>query len=110
MREYEAMFILQPGLDDDGVNAFVEKVSAVVTEKAGEVSTSGQLADKRGNVSVVTEGWKKRRLAYPIKGVREGYYVVLGFKGSSETLDALDYSVRYNEDVIRHLVLRTDED
>lgn len=109
IREYEAMFILQPDLDDDGVNTFVEKVSKVLVDNSGEVTLSGQLSDKKGNVSATTEGWKTRRLTYPIKGRRDGYYVVLNFKSLADAIEALEFSVRYDEDVLRHMVLRTDE-
>jgi small subunit ribosomal protein S6 len=108
-REYEAMFILQPELDDAGINGFVEKASKVIVDNAGEVTLSGQLTDKKGNVSAITEGWRTRRLTYPIKGRRDGYYVVLNFKSPAEAIEALEFSVRYDEDVVRHMVLRTDE-
>ena len=68
-----------------------------------------QTVDRRGTVVATTEGWKTRRLTYPIKGRNEGYYAVFAFKGTAKTLDSLDRAVRYDESVIRHMVLRKDE-
>ena len=109
MHPYEAMFILQPGLGDEGVNGFVGKVTGLLTENGAELGECGQLVDRRGTVVATTEGWKTRRLTYPIKGRNEGYYAVFAFKGTAKTLDSLDRAVRYDESVIRHMVLRKDE-
>lgn len=109
MHPYEAMFILQPGLGDEGVNGFVAKVNGVLGESGAEMGDCGQLVDRKGTVVATTEGWKTRRLTYPIKGRNEGYYAVFTFKGTSKSLDALDRAVRYDENVIRHVVLRRDE-
>lgn len=109
MHPYEAMFILQPGLGDEGVNGFMTKVNGLLTESGAELGESGQLVDRKGTVVATTEGWKTRRLTYPIKGRNEGYYAVFTFQGSPKSLEALDRAVRYDENVIRHMVLRTDE-
>lgn len=110
MRSYEAMFILQPEMDDEGINAFVTAATEVITSGEGELTKSGQLADRKGSVAEINEGWRTRRLMYPIKKRKEGYYVILEFNAPGATVETLEASVRYNEDVLRHLVLRTDED
>ncbi len=109
MHPYEAMFILQPGLGDEGVNGFVGKVTGLLTENGAEMGESGQMVDRKGTIVATTEGWKTRRLTYPIKGRNEGYYAIFTFSGTPATLEALDRGVRYDESVIRHMVLRTDE-
>lgn len=109
MHPYEAMFILQPGLGDEGVNGFMTKVNGLLAENGAQMGESGQLVDRKGTVVATTEGWKTRRLTYPIKGRNEGYYAVFSFQGSPKILEALDRAVRYDENVIRHVVLRTDE-
>jgi small subunit ribosomal protein S6 len=110
MRSYEAMFILQPDMDDEGINAFVAAATEVITTGEGELTKSGQLADRKGSVAEITEGWRTRRMMYPIKKRKEGYYIILEFDAPGAAVEALEASVRYNEDVLRHLVLRTDED
>jgi small subunit ribosomal protein S6 len=104
MREYEAMLVLQPELEDEGVEEILEKVASVVEGDGGEITTTGQLIDKKGNVAEVTEGWNTRRLAYPINGRTEGYYAVLHLQGPSETVENVEQSLRLNEDVLRYMV------
>jgi small subunit ribosomal protein S6 len=104
MREYEAMLVLQPELEDEGVEEILENVASVVESDGGEITSTGQLIDKKGNVAEVTEGWSARRLAYPIKGRTEGYYAVLHLQGPSETVENIEQSLRLNEDVLRYMV------
>ena len=108
MRDYEAMFLLEPELGDAGVTAFVETIGGLLGENEGELTATGQLLDRKGQVSEASESWSKRRLAYPIKGHLEGYYVVLNFKSGPDAVEALERAVRFDEKVIRHLVLRQD--
>ncbi|MCE7938842.1 MAG: 30S ribosomal protein S6 [Chloroflexi bacterium CFX6] len=108
MRPYEATLVLQPLLDNDGVNGVVERVTQLLTGKGGSIDLAGQLADRRGNVAEATDGWRKRRLAYAIQNHREGYYVVLRFHAPTDALADLDRALKLNDDVLRFLVLRTD--
>ncbi len=108
MRPYEATLVLQPLLDNDGVNGVVERITQLLTGKGATVDLSGQLIDRRGNVSEATDGWRKRRLAYAIKNHREGYYVVLRFQAPTDALAELDRALKLNDDVLRFLVIRTD--
>jgi small subunit ribosomal protein S6 len=93
--EYEIVFIAKPTLNDDGVAALNERFATVITGQGGEVAT--------------TELWGKRTLAYPIQKFFEGFYILsrvaLPPKGTIE----VDRMLRLNEDVLRHLIVRTDE-
>jgi small subunit ribosomal protein S6 len=109
MRDYEAMLVLQPALDDAGVNGVVGQVGEWVERGGGTVASSGQLVDKRGTVAEVTEGWRTRRLAYTIGGKRDGYFVVLRFQAPPGAIDELERSLKLNEDILRHMVLRMEE-
>jgi small subunit ribosomal protein S6 len=106
MRDYEAMVVIQPDLDDDGVTALLSQVGDVVRRAGGEVAATTQLVDKKGNVSEVTEGWTKRRLAYSLKGRREGYYAVLRLQLPPEGVSPVEAYLRITEDVLRYLVVR----
>lgn len=108
MRPYEATLVIQPKLDDEGVTGVVSRVEQIVTKGGGTLDSSGQIIDRRGTVAEVTEGWRKRRLAYAIENHREGYYAVLRFHATPETLTELDRSLKLSDDVLRFLVLRTD--
>jgi len=95
MREYELTFVIRPDMDDEGFAATTEKVAGYVKAAGGEVTH--------------TNLWGRRRLAYPIRRFAEGYYVFLLIQMDANGLSDLDRSLRLNEDVIRHLVVRKDE-
>jgi small subunit ribosomal protein S6 len=56
------------------------------------------------------EPWGRRRLAYSIKGFRDGLYVLTRFKMPPTEADALDRNLRLTESVIRHLLIRPNAD
>ena len=95
MRDYELMVVLTPEHDDDGVAATTERVKSLVTARGGEV--------------VDVQPWGRRRLAYPIKRLRDGYYAVAKLKLDPEAAEPLDRSLRLTEPVIRHMLVRLDE-
>ena len=95
MRDYELMVVLTPELDDDGVTATTERVKSLVAARGGEV--------------VDVQPWGRRRLAYPIKRLRDGYYAVAKLKLDPEAAEPLDRSLRLTEPVIRHMLVRLDE-
>ena len=109
MRDYEAMLVLQPSLDDAGVNGVVGTVGELVGRGGGTVTSAGQLVDKRGTVAEITEGWRTRRLAYTIGGKRDGYFVVLRFQSPPEAIDELERVLKINENILRHMVLRVED-
>ena len=95
VNEYELVYILQPKLDDDGIQAAMDKINDVITNGGGEV--------------VSTERWGMRKLAYPIKRHFEGYYVLQRLSMPPAVTHPLERAFRLSENVIRHMVLRTDE-
>lgn len=95
MNAYEVMFILSPDLDEEGVEAGVTRFSELITNAGGEV--------------VQLERMGRRRLAYEINKVTEGYYVLIDFKGSSEVAQELDRVMKITDSVIRYMILRKDK-
>jgi len=95
MRDYELMVVLNPELDDAGVEEQTERVRSVVTARGGEVTD--------------LQPWGRRRLAYPIDKLRDGIYAVAKLKLEPTAAEPLDRSLRLNETVIRHLLVRLDE-
>lgn len=95
MRDYELMCVYNPDLDDAGHETQSERVKTLITSRGGEV--------------VSIEPWGRRRLAYPIKGFRDGIYSVTRFKMAPEQTEALERGLRLTESVIRHLIVRPDE-
>ena len=95
MHEYEMMYILRPELDEAAIAAAIAKVSGLVTTNGGEI--------------VKAEPWGRRRLAYPIQQCRDGQYVLMQYKLEPKSVLEVERTLRINEEVIRHLVIRLDE-
>ncbi|HYH04391.1 MAG TPA: 30S ribosomal protein S6 [Bacillota bacterium] len=95
MRNYEAMYILKPELEEETINGIVARFEDVVKNSGGEV--------------VKTDRWGKRRLAYELNGNTEGFYVLMYIKAPSQTSQELDRVLKIHDDVIRHLVVKTEE-
>ena len=94
--EYEVTYILRPGLEEADADARTTAIAEIVRSGGGEVLAE---PEKMG----------KRRLAYEIDDVREGYYVVMRFKADAAGAKELDRQLRLNEDVLRGLIIRADE-
>ena len=95
MRNYEAMYILKAGSDDEAITATVTKFEDVVKNGGGEI--------------VKTDRWGKRRLAYEVNGVNEGYYILMTFKSPSSAAQELERILKIHDDVVRHLIIKKDE-
>ena len=96
MRNYELVFIVHPEVDDEGLAAVIETVKGLVERSGGQVTQVNQ--------------WGLRRLAYPIKKQWEGQYVLLNIDMSPDGVAELERSLGLAEQVMRHLVVRLDED
>ena len=96
MRDYELMVVLSPDLDEAGVDATTERLGTQIGGRGGEV--------------VDVQKWGRRRLAYPIAKHRDGFYTVAKLKLGPEDAEPLERSLRLNESVIRHLLVRLDEE
>ena len=94
-REYELVFVLTATLDEEGVRNFNERLNQVITSQTGSVTS--------------TEIWGRRTLAYPIGKNFEGIYVLERFQMLPSGADEVERHLRFNENVIRHLLIRTGE-
>ena len=91
---YEAVYILNPALTEEQTAALVAKFKGVV--------------EANGTVSEIDE-WGKRRLAYPINDLMEGYYVLMTFTAAPTVPAELDRLFRINENVMRSMVVSKDQ-
>jgi small subunit ribosomal protein S6 len=96
MDKYEMMFIVKTTLDEATVKKTVDSLSKVITDM------KGKLLD--------TKDMGQRELAYPIKKEISGFYYVFTFEANSEIVNELDRKARINENIIRHLVIKLDEE
>ena len=92
MRKYEAIFIQHPSLDEEATKANIEKFKGVIENGGGTVE----------NVDV----WGKRKLAYEIAKVNEGYYTLINFTANTELPRELERIFRITDGVMRHIVVR----
>jgi len=92
MRDYELMTIHRPDLAEDDVQA---KIGELETHLAGSgASVAGR------------DLWGKRRFAYEIDHLSEGYYSVITFKAEAAAVDSLDRMLSLADDVLRHKIVR----
>lgn len=95
MRSYELLYIVKPDLEAEQVTALTEKFSELVKQHGGEVT---QL-----------QPWGKRRLAYEVQKFREGYYVLMQFKGEPSVAQELERVLKISDEILRYLTTRLDE-
>ena len=95
-RKYELVYIVSPDASDDQIADLHKQVDAIVQRLHGQL-------DK-------TENWGRRKLAYEIGRHKEGTYVLEVIFGSGELMKEIDRRLKVSDLVIRHLVVRVDED
>lgn len=92
MRHYEIVFIVHPDQSEQ-VPAMIERYQSLITGQNGQVHR--------------LEDWGRRQLAYPIQKLVKAHYVCFNVECGQATLDELEHSFRYNDAVLRHLVIKT---
>ena len=95
MNKYELAVVVSAMIEDDARTAVVDKCKALV-ERFG-----GKIAD--------VEEWGKKKLAYEIQKMTEGYYYFIHFDADGTAISELDSRVRIMDGVIRYLCVRQDE-
>lgn len=95
MRTYEVLFILSPQVAEDEATTLVNEFKSV--------------AERTGARLKNEEAWGRRRLAYPINKINEGIYHLFIFE-SETSLTELDRRMKNSDRIIRHMIVRTDED
>src|SRR5260221_11914185 len=91
MRHYEVCFIVHPDQSEQ-VPAMIERYRATVTSKNGKIHR--------------LEDWGRRQLAFPLSKVHKAHYVLMNIECDSETLGELEHSFKFNDAVLRHLIIK----
>ena len=91
MRLYEVVYILDPALGEEAITAKLEKFHQLATSKGGEVTA--------------VDHWGARQLAYPIKKLQNGYYVVAQFTAAVDALPEYERLLKLDGEVIRYLLV-----
>ena len=90
MRHYEIVFLVHPDQSDQ-VSAMVDRYKTMIENGDGKVHR--------------LEDWGRRILAYPINKILKAHYVMMNIETSQEILDELVSAFRFNDAVLRHMVL-----
>lgn len=92
MRHYELCVIVHPDQSEQ-VSAMIERLKTLVTEEGGLIHR--------------TEDWGRRQLAYPIQKLVKAHYFLMNIECNDSTLDEIENGFRFNDAVLRHLVVKT---
>jgi small subunit ribosomal protein S6 len=93
MNKYETIYIIRPTVDEAGVKTIVAKFKGII-EANGEIETLDE--------------WGKRKLAYLIDDIGEGYYVYTKYKADTAVPKELDRVFGITEDILRNMTIRLD--
>ncbi len=94
MRHYEIVFMVHPDQSEQ-VPGMIERYTTTIKGDGGQVHR--------------LEDWGRRQLAYPINKIHKAHYVLMNVEASQQAMDDLATTFRYNDAVIRNLVIRRDE-
>lgn len=94
MRHYEIVFMVHPDQSEQ-VPGMIERYTNVITKDGGQVHR--------------LEDWGRRQLAYHINKIHKAHYVLMNVEASNEAMEELTTTFRYNDAVIRNLVIRLDD-
>ena len=96
MHQYELVVVMNPDIAEEDVPAAIERVTSAVTSRGGEV--------------VEVTPWGRRKLAYPIGRHTEGNYVLTQMRLDPDRAHELESGFAISDDIVRHLLIRTDEE
>jgi small subunit ribosomal protein S6 len=95
VRDYELMYIVRPDVDEDGLRAAIDSVKTLIEGQGGEIRK--------------TTNWGKRRLAYEVKHLRDGHYVIVEMRLDGAKVTELERALRIHDAVFRHLLVIQEE-
>jgi small subunit ribosomal protein S6 len=94
MRHYEIVFIVHPDQSEQ-VPGMIERYRTTVVAKGGTIHR--------------LEDWGRRQMAYPIQKMHKAHYVLMNIECNNETLEELEHAFKFNDAVLRHLIVRMTE-
>ena len=94
MRHYEVVFLVHPDQSEQ-VPGMIERYTQLMKDSGGKVHRM--------------EDWGRRQLAYPINKIHKAHYVLMNIECGGEALEELSTLFRYNDAVLRNLVIKTKE-
>ena len=95
MNKYELALVINAKIEDDARTDAIEKIKALIEKFGGEITN--------------VDEWGKKKLAYEIQKMREGYYYFIQFDANADVPAQLEENVRIMDNVLRFLCVRADE-
>ena len=93
--KYETIFVIHPSFEEEAVKATIEKFKGVIENGGGTVDN--------------VDFWGKRKLAYEIKKVNDGFYTLFNFSANPELPSELDRVFRITDGIIRHIIVKEEK-
>ena len=94
MRKYEGVFIFIPNLEEEERNQLLDRLKGII--------------EADGTITEIDE-WGMRKLAYEINDLTDGYYFIINFESTPETVEELDRVCKLSDNIMRHMIVREDE-
>ncbi len=95
MTKYEAFYIVKPELADDDVQKIADRFKSLIEDKGGSVEKAAK--------------WDKRKLAYEVKGFKEGNYILMNFEAPPQLPKEVNRLMNISDDIIRHRIYKIEE-
>lgn len=95
LKGYEVMYLLNPELEEEGLDEKKERLRSIVESGQGEIQSM--------------EEWGTKRLGYEIQGFNKGLYLLVEFRASTDDIDEISDKSNVEEGVIRYQIFRNDE-
>jgi small subunit ribosomal protein S6 len=96
LRQYEVLFIIDPGADDDEVAKITDTFKQIITDQGGTITKAETLG--------------RRQLAYEILRKKEGTFVDIELEGTGKEIAEMERRMRVNDRILRYLTVRMDEE
>jgi small subunit ribosomal protein S6 len=95
LNQYETIFIIDPGLESEGAESIIEDVQNLISGSGGMVTK--------------VDRWGKKRLAYEVRGHRDGNYVVINFESDPQFIQRLGRYYGLTEQIIKNMTVRAED-
>lgn len=95
MKKYELVFIVRQLGEEEAINAVIAKFENLVKNTGGVIDR--------------IDRWGKRRLAYEIKDVMEGYYCLFKFTAEPATVAELDRVMKITDEILKHMIVKIED-
>ena len=94
MNNYELLYIVKADMEEEARTSLISNFADLIVSNGGEI--------------VETDEWGKKKFAYPINYVNDGYYVLVNFKAQPSLIAELERNFRITEDTIRFMIVKKD--